>query len=162
MDKIFTGKDRARELGMKNYREMVATFAARNGRLWNGSMDTDLDHALYAYVDAGRWITTCECNESFFVEPSEPFAFCARCGNISNGGKARMVVFPDDKAEIEAELLEREIEIPAGAVGLSTQDVFLTNIVKPKHAPREWKPGITKEALRNEHKKVKEIDGRLE
>ena len=157
MDKIFSGKDRARELKLKNYREMVSLFAARNGRTWNGSMNNDPAHALLARIDAGRWISECECHEAFFVDPQEPFAYCARCGNIAHGGRARMVIFPEDRDGIENALLEREIKRPDGMQKMTTQDIGISELVFPNHAPRNWEPGQSPQDLRDEHKKLKDM-----
>ena len=61
---------------------------------------------VYAWVNQGSWAANCECGGSLIVEPDEPY-ICPDCVNAYWGGKARKVVFPKDREEIEKVLLNR-------------------------------------------------------
>ena len=79
---------------------------------------------VMAFVNAGRWLWQCfGCDNAFPVEPGEP-SICAACGDDWVD-----VILPDDREQIEAELLQQ-----------------------PGHrfyAPvREWRPGQTVDDLR--------------
>jgi len=154
--KIYSGKDRAKELGFKTYRDMVVEFGKRINLPWNGEMDKT--SPLKAFVVTGRWAATCECGESYYVEPSDPIGYCyGQCGNAVLGGKAREIIFPGNREEIEAALLERELDgVPTAISRLGTQSALATNLIKPKDAPRNWS-GETVKEMRKEHKKIKEI-----
>lgn len=78
--------------------------------LWPGykGMPVGLDRKrkVYAYVNHSRWVADCPlCNGAELVSPNDPRFFCGSCGN--DGGTFFTVVFPKDKAAIEAELLKR-------------------------------------------------------
>lgn len=151
MDKIFTANDRARELGHKNHREFLSAFAARNRVPWSGQIDLNTT-PLNAFVDGGRWLVRCECLECTLAEPHDPIHYCPVCGNINHGGKARPVVFPDNRKEIEDELLKREwVGSPEifDTFGTQTLGAFPA-FVQHKYARREWKPGQSVKALKAE------------
>lgn len=154
--KIYSGQDRARELGFKSYRDMVIAFGKRINLPWNSEMDKT--SPLKAFVTGGRWAATCECGESYYVEPSDPIGYCyGGCGNAVLNGAAREIIFPKNIDEIEAVLLEREIDgVPTAISRLGTQAVLYTNLIKPKDAPRNW-DGETVNEMRKEHKKIKGI-----
>lgn len=61
---------------------------------------------VYAWVNQSSWAGDCECRGSIVVEPGEPY-ICPDCGNAFYGGKARRVIFPKKRAEIEELLLAR-------------------------------------------------------
>lgn len=105
MDKIFTGIDRAKELGYANYRDYLTALGIRFGHRWNGKSN---DVTVTARVDFGRWIADCKCGAAQYVEPGEPF-YCAECGTAWNDGLGCQVIFPDTKEEIEQELMERPV-----------------------------------------------------
>ena len=77
-----------------------------------------------AYVDSGRWLWDCvACNTAIEVDLDQP-SICVVCGS----GNWLQVELPDNRAEIESELLK--------------QPGFRTS------APiRSWRPGITLEDL---------------
>jgi hypothetical protein len=148
MEKIFSGNDKARELGFKSFREMTIGLAERKGL--KPGVETDKSR-VYARVDFGRWIADCECGAANYVEPSDPVYFCATCGNAASGGKWRGVVFPENRAEIEAELLKRDVLVNPkmkpidGAINAKS--------VLPGLA-RSWMPGETVELLKNQRSAV--------
>lgn len=151
--KIFTGDDRARELGFKSYREFVTKFAARmNYTIEEGIAD---DMPLNAFVTGGRWVAQCECGDCYYVSPTDPLGFCyGGCGNAVQGGKLRPIVFPDNRAEIEAALLERELNCVQTAFDrLGTQHALHPNLFQPVGAPRNW-DGETVEELRTEQEQA--------
>jgi len=153
--KIYTGEDRAKELGFKNFREMIFTIAARNGRQWNGQIDDSLDKALHAHIDAGRWAVMCECGTGAYADPYTPLAFCSTCGNMAIDGDARLVIFPEQKErlEIEAALMEREINTP---FQIGTQTIHMPKTKPAIHnMHRSWAPGQSVKDLRREHKDAK-------
>lgn len=55
-----------------------------------------------AYVNHGRWLVQCSCGNGAFTHPEWRVACCAECGAVFRG-----VVFPENRAEIEAVLLKR-------------------------------------------------------
>jgi hypothetical protein len=158
MQKIFSGNDRARELGFKNYREFVIKLSERIAFKWDGETDLSSELALQAFVTGGRWAATCECGESYYVEPVDPIGYCyGGCGNANMGGRARAIVFPDDRLEIEEALLERELEGTQTAFDrLGTQSALKTNLLFPKILPRNW-DGESPEELRKQHTEMKKI-----
>lgn len=61
---------------------------------------------ISARIISSKWAVKCECGETCTIEPGQPW-FCWYCLNMKNGGKARMVVWPDNRSEIESVLLKR-------------------------------------------------------
>ena len=156
MNKIFTGNDRAKELGFKNYRDFVIFLATKNGRKWNGKYTEE--NPLTARIDHGRWCADCECRESSFVEPSDNnFYLCAGCGNVKTKGDARTVVFPENKKEIEEELLKRELDVEIDSEMIDTQIILKPNLVKSKHIARSWKSSEGIKDLKKQHKQAKKV-----
>lgn len=149
--KIFTGQDRARELGFDTYRNFMIKLAVNNGKPWKGEFTES--NPLFAYVDNGRWSTMCECNSGYYVEPTDSeFGYCPVCGNAVVDGAARRIIFPEDKEDIEQELLERELISKIHPDKIDTQTILMPGLVRPKYIARNWQPGETVETLREEHK----------
>lgn len=157
MQKIFSGDDRARELGYKSYREFVAGIAKRLNLQFDPRISEDAP-PLRAVVRDGRWLAECECGEFYYVSPSDPIGFChGKCGNAFIGGLTRRIIFPDDREEIEQALLERELNGPQTAFDrLGTQYAGVIHKFEPIGAPRNWDGESVKE-MREEHKRIKEI-----
>lgn len=153
--KIYSGKDRAQELGYRTYSDMVFKLSMRVNLPWNSEANNT--SPLKAFVSAGRWLATCECGASYYVEPSDPIGYCyGSCGNAILGGSAREIIFPANREEIEAVLMEREIDGAKTIIEkFGTQAALMTNLIKPKDAPRDWS-GETVVEMRKEHKKIKE------
>lgn len=162
MDKIYSGNDRAKELKLRNYRELIAFVCAKSGEKWNGQVNESAPLAVDAFITWGRWSVTCpDCNNQMYAEPTDPIMFCDQCGNVAIDGDARLVNFPDNVGEIEAALLERKMggndvlrEKFAGKMGAS--QTMLNPLFAPVDTSRDWRPGETVEKLRNEHAQVKE------
>lgn len=61
----------------------------------------DLEHALHAEINHGRWVVQCECGEAQLTHPDDPWFMCGTCANEHKGWSWRLVVFPENRAEIE-------------------------------------------------------------
>ena len=105
MEKIVTGSDVAAIKNAGSYREFVIRNSRQRSLPFTGLM-TNRD-PLLARIDFGRWIADCECGGAEYVDPADPLFFCCSCGNQAHQGKARRVIFPENRAEIEAAVLER-------------------------------------------------------
>lgn len=144
MEKIFSGIDKANEMGFKTFREMIQALAARKGYKIPSSEETGGENVV-ARIDFGRWIADCECGAANYVEPSDPVYFCASCGNAASGGKLRGVTFPDNRAEIEAELLERVVFVNPK---LRPMDAAINARSAVPGLVRSWNPGETVQSLK--------------
>lgn len=153
MNKIFSGTDRAVELGLTSFRDLLNTLAEKAGvKVVNGLAKK----SVLARVDFGRWIADCECGGAGYVDPSDPVFLCTACGNLSSGGKFRPVIFPPDRQGIEVELLKRNV-IARSPSPHPTQ-VALTSTPSIPGLTRSWTPGESltdliaeREALENTH-----------
>lgn len=146
MEKIYTGSDKARELGFKNFREMLRGFMDNRKLPY---AEKTQGEAVFARVDFGRWIADCECGGAGYVEPSDPVFYCATCGNAANGGQYRPVTFPEKRLEIEQELLERKVIVQAYRKPV---DAAMTAMSAVPGLARSWRPGETVKALRVQRK----------
>ncbi|WP_159073677.1 hypothetical protein [Streptomyces sp. RTd22] len=64
---------------------------------------TDLGRPLFAQINHGRWIASCdECNSAQLVTPEDPRMYCVECLTPV----WRRVRFPKDPAAVEADLAE--------------------------------------------------------
>jgi len=62
---------------------------------------------LKAEIGSSNWRVRCDvCSEIIIYEPGEVF-ICPQCANSSNSYRARNVLMPDNRAEIENILLQR-------------------------------------------------------
>lgn len=62
----------------------------------------DVDTPFTAFVDWGRWIILCTCGAGVAVHPEWTSQYCFGCGAVFSA-----VVFPSDRDEIEATLVQR-------------------------------------------------------
>lgn len=64
---------------------------------------------VIAYINHGRWVADCPgwCGNALVVSQADPYFICSECGSVENGGRWYLVVFPDEKNEIEEALLRR-------------------------------------------------------
>lgn len=160
MDKIFSGFDRAQELGFISYRDFIEHLAGafRHKPDWTA---VDQNKPLNAIVRDGRWLVECDCGEFYYVHWADPLGFCPTCGNVTSDGRVRPIIFPTDRAAIEAALLERQMEGDPGTIRkLGSQAPLFSRLAHPKFMPRHW-DGETADELRAQHKKVKEITAEL-
>jgi len=149
MDKIFSGNDKAKELGFKNFREMINGLAARKGFVISSDI---CEENVFARIDFGRWIADCGCGAANYVEPVDPVYFCASCGNAVSGGKLRKVSFPKNRIEIETELLTREVFVN---LKLKPVDGAINAISAAPGIARSWSPGETIELLKKQKTETK-------
>lgn len=173
MHKIFDALDKIEQeqqagLGSYlNYKERIRELAKKHGVPWDGKICKG--PPIWARIERGRWIADCDfevqgirCNGAEWVTPGEPF-YCVKCGNAKTNGQARPVIFPENKENIEAAVMERPlINMAPGAhpvlqtlggipaLGIQTDQGMLV-------VGREWHPGETVKDLRDQHKFVKEM-----
>lgn len=91
------------------------TFAHRNpSSLGDRTLPTAVvadGPIVAAHVNASRWIALCPLEEPHggceYVDPDDPVFFCCECRNADVGHAYLPVVFPKERAEIEAVLLGR-------------------------------------------------------
>jgi len=97
---------------------------------------SELNGKVPARVNHGRWLVDCPggCPNAIIVSQVEPYFICIVCGSEENGGRWYAVVFPRDKAKLEAELLKR----PA-------RKAF-------EAGTRNWVPGETVAMVRRENR----------
>jgi len=85
--------------------------------------------ARYARVEHGRWLVDCpDCNNCLFADPDDRRMFCTVCLNALHGGGWLPVVFPDDVAAFESELLRRPIENRNWLPGETLDDLKVENV----------------------------------
>ncbi len=133
MDKVITAKDLADREGYLSVRERIDKLATRFNRKL--VLDRVAGNPVYARIDFGRWIADCECGGAEYVDPDEPLFFCLSCGNLSTSGRAREVIFPDNRPEIEKAVMNRKVKPGAGD---KIEQQF--NAV-PIGQPRSWSRG---------------------
>lgn len=148
MQKIASGNDIAKAHGEKSYREWLMKSSRRlaeRGLLkcrWDGGCDANAA-PVAARVDFGRWIADCECGGAEYVEPTDRVFFCQSCGT-----HGRPVIFPDDIAGIEAELLQRQVLYRVQS-GNAAADEFMARPVV-SGLSRSWAPGETVKDLKRQ------------
>jgi hypothetical protein len=126
---IFTAKQLdsvQRAGGYRNYvrRQVTARWPGASVPIWWDRATGDVT----AQIIRTYWAVQCPaCPEAMIVQPGEPF-FCPNCLNAANQGLPLRVVFPPERAALEAVLLKR-----------------------PVPQTRNWRPGETVEALRAEN-----------
>ena len=89
------------------YRSFVARECLeRWGSVPNWKVDKKAPH-LPVIVTYSNWAVRCDvCKDAFVIDWGEPY-YCPTCLNAEYGGMARVVDYPEDKAEIERVLLKR-------------------------------------------------------
>lgn len=113
--------------------------------------DTLAKSPVFARIYRGHWIADCDvCNGAMFVDPSEPVFFCLECFNRKENGKLRPVIFPEDRQNIEAAVLERPINDYAGVTD-SERAMRAFIQAGDKIATRDWIPGETAEDIRKQN-----------
>ncbi len=130
MDKVITAKDLAKREGCRSVEGRIEKLALRFNRKYVN--DRLAGNPVYARIDFGRWIADCECGGAEYVDPDEPIFFCLSCGNSATSGRARQVVFPEDRDKIEKEVMSRKVKLGAGDV---IEQQF--NAI-PSGQPRSW------------------------
>lgn len=154
MDKIFTGNDKARELGFSGLRQMIETLAARSGHKLSGKVSKS---TVAARVDFGRWIADCLCGGAAYVEPDDPVFWCSSCGNDQHHGDLLTVMFPANREEIERELLTRPV-LPRRD-RMPTESVMFGTLLVPGLS-RSWHPGESISMLKSQAEEALRRGGR--
>ena len=123
LTKIFDANDRAKELGVKDHRDLIhhwteakrstleienpfhpagteeqtrRAIKARQIVGWNSQIDTKAPSAI-AYINGGRWLAECPvCGCLEYVTPNDPIFYCHSCWNADIKYFARPVVFPSN------------------------------------------------------------------
>ncbi len=96
---VKTAKDMATQEKFKSVKDRVISWANKSGHKFVG--DRTAGNPVSARIDYGRWIADCECGGAEYVDPEEPIFFCMACGNKITSGRARKVVFPKNRVEVE-------------------------------------------------------------
>ena len=111
--------------------------------------------SVLARIDFGRWIADCECGGAEYVDPEEQIFYCFSCGNRTNGGNARPVVFPDEwtMRQIEDLLTERPIDDGRGRNRI--ERAMLAVPLYPGLG-RSWNPNETIKDLERQNRVIKE------
>jgi hypothetical protein len=151
-DKIFDANDKAKDEGFTDAKDRLQNYhlrAPRRGGVivafaWEGN--TTKKDPVLAYVERGRWLADCECGNAEWVAENIPF-FCRNCGNQEHNGDGRDVMFPENKSEIEQELLTRKIHMRGGRS--ETERVIQA---KPDNLllGREWRVGESVQDLKDQ------------
>lgn len=95
---------------------------------------------VIARIDRSRWLADCECGGAEYVDPDEPFFFCANCGNDADSAKVRPVVFPpiETRQALEALITSRPVTIRGGS---TLQQQLLTADESIPRLQRQWDAG---------------------
>lgn len=106
---------------------------------------------VYARIYRGHWIADCDvCSGAMFVSPDDPVFFCVECFNRKDNGKLRPIIFPDNRQDIEAAILERPVNEFAG-VTESERAGRASLTVGGRTFTRDWMPGETAEMIRQQN-----------
>ena len=86
-------------------------FVERECRMrWQAHANWELDKSappLHAWIASSDWVVTCDtCREQIVIDFGEIY-FCPNCLNAAHGGKARTVIYPEQREEIERVLVLR-------------------------------------------------------
>lgn len=108
---------------------------------------------VLARVDFGRWIADCECGGAEAVDLSEPIFYCFTCGNGDTGGAPRLVIFPKNMKDIEAELLKRPV---IERRGRNEIERAFQAVPAVGQLSRSWTPDETLDDLKKQNAPLKE------
>lgn len=145
MEKIYDANDKARDEGFIDAMDRLLNYHKRSLRsqgeytmfAWAGEITND--QPVTAFIERGRWLALCDCGSAEWVALGVPF-FCRNCGNNNQNGAARRVIFPDNKTEIEAELLTRKVHARGGN---KVTERTLMAVPDNLNLGREWRAGET-------------------
>lgn len=105
---------------------------------------------IQAFVNSGRWLARCkECKTPIYVSWRISVLYCPEC---SNGGSvsAWPVEFPENRQEIEAELMKRAVVSSLGVPLRNEIELALHSRPLVPGLGRDWLPGESVEQLRAE------------
>lgn len=84
--------------------------------------------ALAVVLNQGRWIVCCpDCNGAQLASQADPRFLCNECGNIANGSAWRPLIWPSNRAAIEAALDRRLIQNQNWVPGETIADLLAEN-----------------------------------
>ena len=162
IERIITAKDYARREGARTVRERIEKNCEKMRK--KNVLDTPINgkekgKPVLAELNWGQWIARCpDCKGAEAVDPDEPIFYCFSCGNFSNDGHPRHVLFPPEKErkEIEKELLKRPVK-----VGVGTHDIERLTLAEPMARnekgllSRSWTPGETLDDIKEQNKSLR-------
>ncbi len=132
VNRIITAKDYCKRDRVKNVRDRIAKLRRdmmkKKGIEIFVQFDKVANRPVYARIELGQWCASCECGGVEFVDPDEPIFFCFSCGNNTDSGMLRTVIFPsvEERVEIERLVLERPVEERRGL-----DDLELAHMSRP-------------------------------
>jgi len=120
INRIITAKDYCQRDRVGSVKERIVKLVGIFNKKRNIAMRVQVDklakRSVFARIELGQWCADCECGGTEFVDPDEPIFFCFSCGNRTDNGIVRPVVFPstEDHMEIERLVLERPVDDARG------------------------------------------------
>lgn len=155
LDKIVSLEHVAQRDGFENghawllKKSAEAIKAKKFSVMWDGRAVEG--EPVLAFVNNGRWGARCKvCHAPQYVSWETPILFCVECGN-GNSGKAWGVLFPEDRLEIEAALLKREMVIDESRLVRNMVELAMQAKPKVPSLPRNWRMGISAAQLVEEN-----------
>lgn len=165
VNRIINASDYAARDKVGSVRERIAkirrNIAKSKGITLNIQFDKISSRPVYARIELGQWCANCECGGTEFVYHEEPIFFCFSCGNATDAGQLRPVIFPDvqDRIEIERLVLERPVEERRGLDDLERAHmavpiIFIETANGVLPLTRTWNAGEPIENLVKENEAV--------
>lgn len=152
MDKIITAKDYCQRDRVGSVKERIVKLVGVFNRKRNIAMRVQVDklsqRSVYARIELGQWCADCNCGGTEFVDPDEPIFFCFSCGNRTDNGAMRPVIFPpvEERKEIERLVLERPVDDARGLddmerAHMAKAVIYIERDGKMLPLTRTWNPG---------------------
>lgn len=159
-EKIITALDYAQREGVKTVRERINKICDQMKK--KNVMETPVKSEVkgkpvYAEINFGQWIAKCpDCKGAEAVDPNEPIFYCFSCGNYSQNGNPRPVVFPADYKAIEKEVLKRPVKVGMGTHTIERLTLAIPQVRTEKGLlSRSWVPGETLADIKEQNKPLK-------
>ena len=142
LTKIRTARDSAavRKHG-GSYQKFVEQVAQSN---WEAKIDWSINESVsvLAEVNNSSWIVACPfCSGAILHEPGAPF-YCPQCMMEAINCKACYVVYPENRAEIEAILMMRDDPATRNWKAYETADDLRRENIEHGIFPEEIKPVV--------------------
>ena len=93
---IYTAMDIASRHGLGTNLALIrwnVQRAKNNNMFWGEFIPEIAGQPVQAFIDHQRWLATCECGGSEYVDPEAKIFYCMAWQNDENGGKLRNVIF---------------------------------------------------------------------
>lgn len=168
VDYIVTADHYAKREGANSVFERIQKLAKkvamRGGPILHIPSRDPRGQTVFAEINFGQWIATCECGGAEMVSPGDPVFFCFSCGNRENNRYLRPVIFPDGREEIERLVLERPVNDARGLDDL--ERAYMARPVVYAEVPQEdgsiavlplsrsWTHDETVDQLREQNKAI--------